>query len=58
MIIAVMVIISLVVVLAEIRETCVSGNAIGPSVGRRRRHSALLYGLVVARERYKDRPSV
>lgn len=33
MIMAALIVISLVVVLAPVRETCVSGNALGPSVG-------------------------
>lgn len=33
MVIAALIVISLVLVLAQIRETCVSGHALGPSVG-------------------------
>lgn len=50
MIMAALIVISLVVVLAQVRETCVSGNTLGPSVGGELDlpgvHSALTFSCV------------
>lgn len=65
MIIAVLLVISLVVVLAQITETCVSGNALGPSVGGELEPPGVLLALTFSwfswsrgREDQMERPSV